>query len=127
MSDDREGKEAELHQGVKQDAVKLVIEHGCSCQEAGRRRGIACAHLWRWVRLRRDQQQQGESGIVHRKMEEENRRLKKENRRLRIELEIYKKSSLRKGRAEVRHHPAAQEGPVSDPDVQGTCGGLATP
>jgi len=126
VSDDREGKEVELHQGVKQDAVKLVIEHGCSPQEAGRRRGIACAHLWRWVRLRRDQQQQGESGMVHRKVEEENRRLKKENQRLWIEREIYKKYSLRKGRAEVRLHPTAQEGLVSTLMCKVLGGGLAT-
>ena len=87
------GKRPNYTKEFKQDAVKLVLEHGYSCQEAGRRFGIACANVSRWVRLHRAEQQQGESGLARRELEEENRRLKKENQRLRMEREILKKAA----------------------------------
>jgi transposase len=77
----------------KQDAVKLVVEHGYSCQEAGRRLGIACANVSRWVRQHREEQQPDGPGKLRRELEEENRRLKKENQRLRMEREILKKAA----------------------------------
>ena len=82
------GKRPNYTQEFQQDAVKLVLEHGCSCQEAGRRLGIACANVSRRERLHRDEQQQSESGLARRELEEENRRLRKENQRLRMEREI---------------------------------------
>ena len=77
----------------KQDAVKLVVEHGYSCQEAGRRLGIACANVSRWVRQHLEEQQPDGSGKLRRELEEENRLLKKENQRLRMEREILKKAA----------------------------------
>lgn len=77
----------------KQDAVKLVVEHGYSCQEVGRRLGIACANVSRWVRLYRKEQQPDSSGKNYRELEEENRRLRKENQRLQMEREILKKAA----------------------------------
>ncbi len=61
----------------KQDFVNLVVEHGCNCQEAGRRLGIACVNVSRWVRQHREEQQPNGSGKLRRELEEGNRRLKK--------------------------------------------------
>jgi len=77
----------------KQDVVNLVVEHGCNCQEAGLRLGIACANVSRWVRQHREEQQLNGYGTLRRELEEENRLLKKENRRLRMEREILKKAA----------------------------------
>jgi len=78
----------------KQDAIKLVLEQGYSCHEAASRLGIASSNITRWVRLHRQKQEnQTESGLSHRDLEEENRRLKKENRRLQMEREILKKAA----------------------------------
>jgi len=78
----------------KQDAIKLVIEQGYSCPEAGRRLGIPTSNVSRWVRLhRQDQQDLSDSGVTRREMEVEIRRLKKENKRLEMEREILKKAA----------------------------------
>jgi transposase len=78
----------------KQDAVNLVIEHGYSCHEAGRRLGVAGSNVSRWVRLHRNGQQQlSKAGMTPKELEAEMRRLKKENQRLRMEREILKKAA----------------------------------
>ena len=78
----------------KQDAIKLVIERGYSCPEAGRRLGIPTSNVSRWVRLhRQDQEDISESGVTRRDLEAENRRLRKENKRLEMEREILKKAA----------------------------------
>ena len=78
----------------KQDAIKLVIEQGYSCPEAGRRLGIPTSNVSRWVRLhRQDQEDISESGVTRRDLEAENRRLRKENKRLEMEREILKKAA----------------------------------
>ena len=78
----------------KQDAVKLVLEQGYSCNEAASRLGIASSNVTRWVRLQRQEQEdQNETGVSRRELEAENRRLKKENKRLQMEREILKKAA----------------------------------
>lgn len=78
----------------RQDAIKLVTEHGYSCQEAGRRLGINQSNISRWVRQhRQDQHDISEGGATRRELEEKIRRLEKENKRLEMEREILKKAA----------------------------------
>ena len=48
----------------KDDAVDLVIKHGYSCAEAGRRLGINANNIIRWVGQYRDQQEAAESSTA---------------------------------------------------------------
>ena len=78
----------------KQDAVKLVEEHGYTCREVAQRLGIASSNVTRWVRLHRDEEQEmSESGVTSRELEAEIRRLRKENQRLEMEREILRKAA----------------------------------
>ena len=78
----------------KGDAVDLVIKHGYSCAEAGRRLGINANNIIRWVRQYRDQQEAAESSTASPKeMQAEIKRLRKENKRLHMEREILKKAA----------------------------------
>ena len=78
----------------KEDAVNLVIEHGYSCSEAGRRLGINANNIVRWVGQHRDQQEAAEQGLSSPKeLQAEIRRLRKENKRLQMEREILKKAA----------------------------------
>ena len=62
---------------------KLVIDHGYSTSEAGRRLGINQSNISRWVcEHRRDQKELAEGGVPRKELEAEIRRLKKENQRL---------------------------------------------
>ena len=78
----------------REDAIKLVMEQGYSCSEAGRRLGIHSSNISRWVReFHHDQEDIAEGGVPRRELEEENRRLRKENKRLEMEREILKKAA----------------------------------
>ena len=78
----------------KEDAVNLVIEHGDSCAEAGRRLGVNPNNITRWVRQYRDQQEADAQGSLSPKeLQAEIRRLRKENRQLQMEREILKKAA----------------------------------
>lgn len=78
----------------KEDAIKLVLEHGYSGSEAGRRLGIHPSNISRWIReFRRDQEDIAEGGATRRELEDEVRRLRKENKRLEMEREILKKAA----------------------------------
>ena len=78
----------------KQDAIKLVIDHGYSTNETGRRLGINQSNVSRWVReYRRDEKELAEGGVPRKELEAEIRRLKKENQRLEMEREILKKAA----------------------------------
>ena len=78
----------------KEDAVNLVIEHGYSCAEAGRRLGINPNNINRWVRLRRDRQEHISKGMTPpEELQAEIRRLRKENKRLQMERDILKKAT----------------------------------
>ena len=75
----------------KQEAIKLVTDHGYNQAEAGRRLGISEKNINRWVL--------GSKEIIPLKAEkltsdqEELKRLRKENDRLRMEKEILKKAA----------------------------------
>lgn len=77
----------------KNDAVKLVLEHGYNCSEVGRRLGINHTNVSRWVRLHRSQKEnKGESGSSQ-DLQDEVKRLRKENKRLLMERDILKKAA----------------------------------
>lgn len=85
------GKRPKYTKEFKEDAIKLVVEEGYSCTEAGERLGVHHSNISRWVR---EQSIGGNGkGIRLKELEAENRRLKKENRRLEMEREILKKAT----------------------------------
>jgi transposase len=77
----------------KQEAVKLVIEHGYSEHEAAARLGINSKNIYRWVK----KENALEQGIVKTNPltadQIELIRLRKENDRLKMEKEILKKAA----------------------------------
>jgi transposase len=78
----------------KNDAVNLVVEHGYSSAEAGRRLGINANNISKWVRQHRDQQDAAALGTASPKeLQAEIKRLRKENKRLQMEREILKKAA----------------------------------
>jgi transposase len=78
----------------KNDAVKLVVEHGYSANEAARRLGINQTNVSRWVReYRQDNEPSVEGGATRSELESEVKRLRKENQRLQMEREILKKAA----------------------------------
>ena len=78
----------------KEEAVNLVLKHGYTCHEAGRRLGIAPSNATRWVRLHKQEKKEiAETGTTTRELEAENRRLRKENLRLQMERDILKKAA----------------------------------
>ena len=74
----------------KNDAVKLVTEHGYSASEVGRRLGISQSNVSRWVREDRRRHQ---NPTDNQELEAEVKRLRKENKRLLMEREILKKAT----------------------------------
>ncbi len=81
----------------KQDAAKLVLEKGYSCQKAAEHLGISLSALSRWVKAERPpsvtdalSKKSGVSLAEH----DELRRLRKENEQLRMEREILKKAAV---------------------------------
>ena len=78
----------------KDDAIRLVFEHGYSCNEVGRRLGINPCNVTRWVReYEHDEQPSNEGGVSRKEIEGELQRLRKENKRLQMEREILKKAA----------------------------------
>ena len=78
----------------KNDAVKLVLEHGYSANEAARRLGINQTNVSRWVReYRQENQPSVQGGATRSELEAEVKRLRKENQRLQMEREILKKAA----------------------------------
>ena len=77
----------------KNDAVKLVIEQGYSCNEVSRRLGISHSNVTRWVRQHRDNLEKQTQPGSQQDLEAEVKRLRKENKRLLMEREILKKAA----------------------------------
>ena len=77
----------------KNDAVKMVIEQGYSCNEVARRLGIGQSNLSRWVRDHRAQLENKTEPGSTQNLEAEVKRLRKENKRLLMEREILKKAA----------------------------------
>jgi len=87
-------KRAHYTKEFKEDAVKLVLEHGYSCRQAAQRLGVASSNVTRWVQMHRDEKREiSECGVSRRELAAEMRRLRKENQRLRMEREILKKAA----------------------------------
>jgi len=81
-------------QEFKDDAVRMVLEHGYSCAEVGRRLGVAENNINRWVRQHRDDHDSAPvDGLTKEQMSAELKRLRKENKRLEMEREILKKAA----------------------------------
>ena len=91
MSDKR--KHRRFTDEFKNDAVKLVIEQGYSCNEVSRRLGISHSNVTCWVRQHRDKLEKQAQPGSPRNLEEEVKRLRKENKRLLMEREILKKAA----------------------------------
>ena len=88
------GTRQRFTQQFKDDAVRLVIEHGYSCEETGRRLGVSANNISRWVRQYRDKLEgQAESDLSLEQLEVGVMRLRKENTRLEMVLEILKKAT----------------------------------
>jgi transposase len=81
----------------KDDAVRMVLENGYSCEETGRRLGVHGNNINRWVRQyqARNEAPAG-SGLSREQLEAELKRLRRENRRLEMEREILKKAFFAK-------------------------------
>ena len=75
----------------KQEAVKLVTDHGYSQAEAGRRLGVSEKNIHRWVMAGKEKMPLTTEKITSE--QEELKRLRKENERLRMEKEILKKAA----------------------------------
>ena len=88
-------KRRQYTEEFKQEAVRIVTEHGYGVTEAARNLGINVKMLGRWKR-QAEQQTNGSIG-GHGQMSadhEELLRLRKENQRLRMEREILKKATV---------------------------------
>jgi transposase len=78
----------------KQDAVRLVTEHGYTQAEAGRNLGINANMLGRWIQEFRADDSEAFRGNGHRTAEQDElRRLREENRRLKQERDILVKAA----------------------------------
>lgn len=78
----------------KDDAVRMVLENGYSCEETGRRLGVSGNNINRWVRqYQTHNEARTDSGLTREQLETELKRLRKENKRLEMEREILKKAT----------------------------------
>ena len=77
----------------KDEAVKLVLEHGYGISEAARNLGIHANLLGRWKREHEDGGKCGSDTGSAVAMKVELNRLRKENKRLKMEREILKKAA----------------------------------
>jgi transposase len=77
-------------QEFKEEAAKLVIEHGYSQAEAGRRLGVSDKNINRWVKLFNNPLASRDKSTLE---QEELKRLRKEVTQLRLEREILKKAA----------------------------------
>lgn len=75
----------------KDEAVKLITEHGYKASEAARNLGIHDSLLRRWVKDRSPKTSHSSADTA--KLQAELKRVKRENERLRMEREILKKAA----------------------------------
>ena len=75
----------------KEEAVKLVTEHGYKISEAARNLGVHESLLRRWKNAKESKQVQTSGSMAE--ILAENKRLKAENKRLQLEREILKKAA----------------------------------
>ncbi len=79
----------------KREAVALVLEHGYSCEAAGRSLGVRGALVGRWKREIESNATEAFPGKGKRSGEQQRiHELEAENRRLRMEKEILKKATV---------------------------------
>ena len=83
----------------KTEAIKLVLEQGYSCQEAGKQLGVPSKTLANWVRPHRQQRQRVEidSGVARNDpaaLQARIAELQKQLRRVEMERDILKKFSM---------------------------------
>lgn len=88
-------KKTRFTQEFRQEAVRLVLEHGYTQAEAGKRLGISSKNLSRWIK----EQASGKTSSLSVKQkltaeQEELQALRKENKRLKLEREILKKAAV---------------------------------
>ncbi len=87
-------KRREYTKEFKEEAVKLVTEHGYSVSEAARNLGIHSGVLRRWKNQIEQEGKDAFPGKGHMSPEQEEiRRLRRENKELRMEREILKKAT----------------------------------
>ncbi len=79
----------------KREAVALVLEHGYSCEAAGRSLGVRGALVGRWKREIESNGAEAFPGKGKRSGEQQRiHELEAENRRLRMEKEVLKKATV---------------------------------
>lgn len=79
----------------KREAVALVLEHGYSCEAAGRSLGVRGGLVGRWKREIEDKAGEAFPGKGKRSGEQQRiHELEAENRRLRMEKDILKKATV---------------------------------
>jgi transposase len=79
----------------KREAVGLVLEHGYSCEAAGRSLGVRGALVGRWRREIEAKAEEAFPGKGKRSGDQQRiHELEAENRRLRMEKEILKKATV---------------------------------
>lgn len=76
----------------KEEAVKLITEHGYKISEAARNLGAHESLLRRWKNAKESNQTQPSGTMAE--ILAENKRLKAENKRLQLEREILKKAAF---------------------------------
>ena len=78
----------------KQEAVALVVEHGCTCAAAGRSLGVSGALIGRWKDELETHKAEAFPGQGKRPTEQQRiPELESENRRLRMERDLLKKAT----------------------------------
>ena len=80
-------------QEFKEEAVKLVLEHGYKITEAAMNLGVHPNLLGRWKREYEGDNSSNENDVSSATLRAELNRLKKENKQLKLEREILKKAA----------------------------------
>ena len=87
-------KRRQYTQEFKEEAVKLVLEHGYKITEAAKNLGIHPNQLGRWKREFEGESSGNENSASSATLRAELNRLRKENKQLKMEREILKKAAF---------------------------------